>query len=92
MPAGSQNYVNLAPKSMDPSLTFWNLMAYDYAGSWSNKSDDQANLYRGNTLQGVDTDTTINWYVANGATKSKIAMGYVVLSSGLTLRERLTNS
>lgn len=66
---------------MDKSLTFWNLMAYDYAGSWSNISDDQANLYRGNTKEGVDTDTTINWYVANGATKSKITMGCVQLAS-----------
>lgn len=60
---------------MDSSLTFWNLMAYDYAGSWSNVSDHQANLYRGTTLQGVDTDSTIKWYVANGASKNKINMG-----------------
>lgn len=75
VPAGSQNYVNLNVAAMDSSLTFWNLMAYDYAGSWSNTSDHQANLYRGTTLQGVDTDSTIKWYVANGASKSKINMG-----------------
>ena len=77
VPAGSQNYVNLAISAMDKSLTYWNLMAYDYAGSWSNVSDDQANLYRGNTKEGVDTDSTIKYYVSQGATASKITMGYV---------------
>ncbi|KAG8736566.1 hypothetical protein FRC11_002573 [Ceratobasidium sp. 423] len=59
---------------MDKSLTFWNLMAYDYAGSWSTTSDDQANLY-GPTNSDTDTDTAIKYYVANGATTSKIVMG-----------------
>lgn len=51
---------------------------YDYAGSWSNISDDQANLYRGSTRQGVDTDSSIKYYLANGATASKIIMGIPV--------------
>ncbi|KAF9519413.1 glycoside hydrolase family 18 protein [Hydnum rufescens UP504] len=75
VPAGSANYQNLLIADMDKILTSWNLMAYDYAGSWSNISDDQANLYRGNTGQGVDTDATIKYYRANGATPSKIIMG-----------------
>lgn len=74
VPAGQPNYSNLLVSQMDPSLTFWNLMAYDYAGSWSTTSDDQANLY-GPTNSATDTDTAIKWYVANGATTSKIAMG-----------------
>ncbi|KAF8598735.1 glycoside hydrolase family 18 and carbohydrate-binding module family 5 protein [Ceratobasidium sp. AG-I] len=74
VPAGQPNYSNLLVSQMDPSLTFWNLMAYDYAGSWSTTSDDQANLY-GPTLSNTDTDTAVKWYAANGATTSKIAMG-----------------
>ncbi|KAG9077319.1 hypothetical protein FRC06_008983, partial [Ceratobasidium sp. 370] len=49
-------------------------MAYDYAGSWSTTSDDQANLY-GPTNSQTDTDTAVKWYIANGAATSKIAMG-----------------
>ncbi|QRV95540.1 chitinase [Ceratobasidium sp. AG-Ba] len=74
VPAGEPNYSNLLVSQMDPYLSFWNLMAYDYAGSWSTTSDDQANLY-GPTNSKTDTDTAIKWYVANGATTSKIAMG-----------------
>ncbi|CAE7146080.1 unnamed protein product, partial [Rhizoctonia solani] len=74
VPAGKSNYANLLISQMDPSLTFWNLMAYDYAGSWSTTSDDQANLY-GPTNSDTDTDTAVKYYVANGATTSKIVMG-----------------
>ncbi|KAG8736103.1 hypothetical protein FRC10_009701 [Ceratobasidium sp. 414] len=74
VPAGQPNYSNLLVEQMDPSLSFWNLMAYDYAGSWSTTSDDQANLY-GPTNSQTDTDTSVKWYIANGATTSKIAMG-----------------
>ncbi|KAH7333895.1 glycoside hydrolase family 18 and carbohydrate-binding module family 5 protein [Rhizoctonia solani] len=74
VPAGKSNYANLLISQMDPSLTFWNLMAYDYAGSWSTTSDDQANLYRP-TNSGTDTDTAIKYYTASGATISKIVMG-----------------
>ncbi|KAG8716418.1 hypothetical protein FRC09_015764 [Ceratobasidium sp. 395] len=72
--AGQPNYSALLVSQMDPYLSFWNLMAYDYAGSWSTTSDDQANLY-GPTLSKTDTDTAVKWYIANGATTSKIAMG-----------------
>ncbi|CAE6523907.1 unnamed protein product [Rhizoctonia solani] len=82
VPAGKSNYANLLVSQMDPSLTFWNLMAYDYTGSWSTTSDDQANLY-GPTNSDTDTDTAIKWYIANGATTSKLVMGtYISRSSG----------
>ncbi|KAG8759945.1 hypothetical protein FRC12_009648 [Ceratobasidium sp. 428] len=74
VPAGQPNYSNLLVKQMDASLSFWNLMAYDYAGSWSTTSDDQANLY-GPTNSKTDTDTAVKWYTANGAAANKIALG-----------------
>ncbi|CAE6496434.1 unnamed protein product, partial [Rhizoctonia solani] len=74
VPAGKSNYANLLISQMDPSLTFWNLMAYDYAGSWSTTSDDQANLY-GPTNSDTETDSAIKYYIANGATTSKLVMG-----------------
>ena len=75
VPAGAQNYVNFDVAAMNPFVTNWNLMAYDYAGPWSNVSDYMANLYRGKTKQGVDTDSVLKWYTENGATRRKINMG-----------------
>ena len=75
VPAGAQNYVNFDVPAINPLITNWHLMAYDYAGSWSSVSDYLANLYRGNTKQGVDTDSTLKWYTNQGATKHKITMG-----------------
>ncbi|KAF8317680.1 glycoside hydrolase family 18 and carbohydrate-binding module family 5 protein [Clavulina sp. PMI_390] len=75
VPAGAANYVNFSVKSLDHLLTFWNLMAYDYAGPWSNVSDDQANLYRGHTKEGVDTDSTLRWYLEHGASCEKMNIG-----------------
>ncbi|KAI0330677.1 hypothetical protein GY45DRAFT_730642 [Cubamyces sp. BRFM 1775] len=74
VPAGSDNYQYLNVPAMDKALTYWNLMAYDYAGSWLSWTDNQANLYGGQRTN-VSTDKAIKWYLANGATASKINMG-----------------
>ncbi|KAJ7489453.1 glycosyl hydrolases family 18-domain-containing protein [Mycena latifolia] len=72
--AGPANYANLIVPQMDKALTFWNLMAYDYAGSWLTFSDNQANLY-GGARTGVSTDAAIKHFLSSGATASKINMG-----------------
>ncbi|KAI0646214.1 glycosyl hydrolases family 18-domain-containing protein [Trametes meyenii] len=74
VPAGSDNYQYLHVPVMDDALSYWNLMAYDYAGSWLTLADNQANLY-GGARTNVSTDKAIKWYLANGATASKINMG-----------------
>ncbi|KAH9849684.1 glycoside hydrolase superfamily [Lenzites betulinus] len=74
VPAGSDNYQWLHVPIMDNALTYWNLMAYDYAGSWLTWADNQANLYYGQRTN-VSTDKAVKWYLANGATANKINMG-----------------
>jgi chitinase len=72
--SGSDNYSYLKVAQMDAGLDYWNLMAYDYAGSWSTFTDNQANLY-GPSLSGYGTDAAIAWYVGQGASASKITVG-----------------
>ncbi|KAI9438518.1 glycoside hydrolase family 18 protein [Lactarius indigo] len=72
--AGSANYASLVVPQMNSALTYWNLMAYDYAGSWLTWADNQANLY-GGARTNVSTDAAIQWYLSKGATASKINMG-----------------
>ena len=77
---------------MDPFVTDWNLMAYDYAGPWSNVSDYMDNLYRGKTKEGIDTDSVLKWYTRHGASPRKINMGlvFLVLSNMKSMLDLLT--
>ncbi|GJE98248.1 glycoside hydrolase family 18 protein [Phanerochaete sordida] len=72
--AGSANYEYLVVPQMDKALSYWNLMAYDYAGSWLTYADNQANLY-GGARTGVSTDAAVKWYLSQGAAAGKIVMG-----------------
>ncbi|KAK7049841.1 Chitinase 4 [Paramarasmius palmivorus] len=72
--AGYEHYVNLVIPQMDAALDHWNLMAYDYAGSWLTYADNQANLYGGERTN-TSTDKAIKYYVASGADPSKITLG-----------------
>ena len=65
------NYIS----AIDKSVSFWNLMAYDYAGSWSPVTDYLANVYTGTGVSGITTDATMKWYVQEGATRSKVNIG-----------------
>ncbi|KAJ7853507.1 glycoside hydrolase superfamily [Mycena olivaceomarginata] len=72
--AGSANNAFLVVPQMDKALTFWNLMAYDYAGSWLTFADNQANVY-GGTRTNVSTDSAVKHFVSSGAAAGKIVMG-----------------
>ncbi|CAK4033673.1 glycoside hydrolase family 18 [Lecanosticta acicola] len=78
VPAGPQNYQNLAIAEMDQYLDLWNLMAYDYAGSFSTYSGHQANLYASSDNANstpFNTDQAIQYYLDNGVTPSKLLLG-----------------
>lgn len=77
-PAGAQNYEKLDMAGMDAQLDFWNLMAYDYAGSWDATAGHQANLRRsaGNPASTpFDTTSAVDAYVARGVAPHKIVLG-----------------
>ena len=77
-PAGAQNYDKLRLKDMDQYLDFWNLMAYDYAGSWDGKVGHQANLYpdeRRAERTPFSTLKAVEGYAAKGVPTGKIVLG-----------------
>ncbi|KAK7432281.1 Chitinase 4 [Neonectria magnoliae] len=77
-PAGAQNYEKMDIRGMDRFLDFWNLMAYDYAGSWDRVSGHQANLYPSRTNPGstpFSTSAALEFYTRSGVHPSKIVIG-----------------
>lgn len=76
--AGPSNYQNYLMSQMNQYLDFWNLMAYDYAGSWAQPSGHQANLYKSTSNPGAtpfNTDDAINYYTSHGVPANKMVMG-----------------
>lgn len=76
-PAGSQNYQNMDLRGMDHYLDFWNLMAYDYAGSWDSHAGHQANLCDcGNKKKTpFNTEQAVEYYKSQGVRSDKIVLG-----------------
>ncbi|KAJ9142477.1 Endochitinase [Pleurostoma richardsiae] len=77
-PAGPTNYNIQQLGTMAGDVDFFNLMAYDYAGSWDTTSGHQANLYpnpSNPTATKFSTDAAITAYLAAGVPASKIVLG-----------------
>ncbi|KAJ6586930.1 glycoside hydrolase [Mycena vulgaris] len=70
-PCGPDNYQKLKVKEMDKYLDFWNMMAYDFSGSWDSVANHQANVFGGP----ISASTSIHWYISQGVERSKIIMG-----------------
>ena len=77
-PAGPQNYSNMDISGMDRYLDFWNLMAYDYAGSWDAHAGHQANLHHSRNnprATPFNTEQAVAHYKSQGVSTSKIVIG-----------------
>ncbi|GKT90052.1 glycosyl hydrolase family 18 protein [Colletotrichum tofieldiae] len=77
-PAGAQNYQKLNLPAMDALLDFWNLMAYDYAGSWDSLAGHQANLQpcqRNPNSTPFSTAAALAHYTSHGVAPDKIVLG-----------------
>lgn len=77
-PAGPTHYNTMKLAAMDQYLDFWNLMAYDYAGSWDSYAGQLANWApsASNTNSTpFSTVKAITDYVAAGVPASKIVLG-----------------
>ncbi|KAK7747264.1 Chitinase 4 [Cytospora paraplurivora] len=77
-PAGPQNYNVMNLSGMATYLDYFNLMAYDYAGSWDSTSGHQANLHYESSNPNAtkySTDKALTDYVAAGVPASKINLG-----------------
>ncbi|KAH6653334.1 chitinase [Truncatella angustata] len=77
-PAGAQNYEKLDLPRMDRLLDFWNLMAYDFAGSWDQSAGHQSNLFPCSSNPGCtpfSTVSAIDYYTSRGVPANKIVLG-----------------
>ncbi|KAH7929881.1 glycoside hydrolase family 18 protein [Leucogyrophana mollusca] len=70
-PCGPDKYTLLHVRQMDQSLDFWNMMAYDFSGSWDTVANHQANVYGGP----INSSQAISWYNASGVPLSKMVLG-----------------
>ena len=77
-PAGPSNYDILHLSEMNEYLDMWNLMAYDYVGSWGGLTGYQANLYTSTSdpdATPFSTHRAITDYTAGGIPANKISIG-----------------
>lgn len=84
-PAGPEAYQKLKIREMDQYLSFWNIMCYDYAGSWSSSAQFHSNLFHGE----LNSDIALKFYANAGVHPSKLIMGMPIYGRAFSDTEGL---
>ena len=77
-PAGPTNFQQFDVRGMNAYLDFWNLMAYDYSGSWDTIAGHQANVYpssKNPASTPFSTKAAVDFYTGQGVAANKIVIG-----------------
>ena len=76
-PAGPQHFEKLKLAELGKVLDYINLMAYDFAGSFSNATGHQANLYPSNDPSATpfNTKDAVDGYIEGGVPAEKLILG-----------------
>ncbi|KAL4892730.1 glycoside hydrolase superfamily [Aspergillus ambiguus] len=75
---GPAHYTKLKLDEMDDYIDLWNLMAYDYSGSWDATAGHTANLHASLSNEQstpFNTDQAIDYYTSHGVPPHKIILG-----------------
>lgn len=77
-PASESNSRWLKLREMDQYLDFWNMMAYDFTGSWDPTAGHQANVFPSQQIPQCtpfSIDNAVRWYTNAGVPPYKIVLG-----------------
>ncbi|ANB15754.1 Cts2p [Sugiyamaella lignohabitans] len=77
-PAGPEQTKILRISEMDQYLSFWNLMTYDFSGSWSQTAYFHSNLYSSE----ISGNRAVETYINQGVAPNKIILGMPVYGRG----------
>jgi chitinase len=83
---GGYDTIDIA--GLNAVLDYINVDGYNYAGDWSNATNDASPLYDETSNpqygKGLTIDATVQYYLAHGATPAKYTMGFPLYGVGWT--------